>query len=134
MGKVLTTLAIIILVLAATVVIVAQPNVPKTQGAKVERGVAKLCLLDIPRHYDSSYLTYMGHVKAWYYHWSSKFGLGLDQQQKDYLVGYSLLQEAVNCYVSASGDSGLNMALSSTEFSATYDAIAEEYNLQQQPM
>jgi hypothetical protein len=109
MGKLIAGVLVILGILAVAVFFAAQPSVPRVVGSRTNPEVAKLCLSDIEQQYSGQYLTYAGHVKAWAAYWTDKLGLGLSSDQKAFLVGYALFEEAVSCYVSLSGDLSLNM-------------------------
>ena len=106
-----------------------QPDIPKIDPKKINEGVAKLCLWDIPVRYNDKYLAYRWHFDTWYFDWKDRFGFDLKESDKNYLIGYSFFEEAVNCYITTSGDQGLNMALSPTAFKAVFNSVAKKYGI-----
>ena len=106
-----------------------QPDIPKVNPKKIDKEVAKLCLQDIPERYEDNYLTYKGHFKAWYLEWKDKFDVNLSESEKRYLIGYSFFEEAINCYITTSGDQGLNMTLSPTGFKSVFSTVAKNYGI-----
>jgi hypothetical protein len=128
MNKVVTALFIILAILV-TITVASQPEVPANDCTVKSQQLAKLCVSYIPKFYDADHLTYFGHTKAWIYRWSDKLGVELGQQQIEYLVHYSSLEDAVNCYLTASGDTSLNMTLAPTEFIARFEPIARDYGI-----
>jgi len=117
------TLPLVFIILASCF---TQPDIPEIYPKEINKEVAKLCLQDIPERYQDRYLTYRGHFDAWYLKWKDKFGFNLSDGDKRYFTGYSSFEMAVYCYIMASGDSGLNMTLSPTEFKAIFESISEE--------
>ena len=116
----------IILVLMATVVFVAQPEIPKYTCTVLNKDLSAYCLVRIPKYYDADFLTYEGHTRAWMYRHLNKFGMDLGEQRTKYLSNYSLLEDAVNCHVAASGDASLNMTKTPAEFDAIYELLAKD--------
>ena len=129
MKNAVTTLFILSIILI-TVAIKSQPEIPANDCTVKNEDLAKFCLSKIPKYYDEGNLTYLGHTKAWVYRWSNKLGVSLGQQQTGYLVKYSSLEDAVNCYLTASGDASLNMTLPPTEFTARFELISRDYGIQ----
>lgn len=108
---------------------IAQPEKPVTNSSTIDESVIPLCLRDIPNRYNSSYLTYQGHFRAWYLrHYSWWLGVE-DSDDIDYLKSYTLLKEPVECYIHFSGDTQLNMTLSPIEFEVVFNIKAEKYNI-----
>ena len=128
MKNAVTTLVILAVILI-TVAVMSQPEIPANDCTVNNEDLAKLCLSYIPKYYDAGYLTYLGHTKAWVFRWSDKLGVSLGQQQTGYLVKYSSLEDAVNCYLTASGDTSLNMTLPPTEFTARFESIASDFGI-----
>ncbi len=106
-----------------------QPDIPKINPKEINIGVAKLCLKDISKKYQSKYLTYKGHFDAWYFRWKSTHGYELDKNDRNYLIDYNFFEEAVNCHILSSGDDGLNMTLSSIEFKSIFNVVAKNYGI-----
>ena len=129
MGRFIFFLFLLLVAGVISLALIAQPNVPKVNPTKVDKALAKLCLQDIPKYYQAHYLTYGGHIKAWYLRLVSKLGLNLNEKEKQYLIGYSFLEQAVNCYITSSGDSELNMTLSPAEFETIFKSVSKDYGI-----
>jgi hypothetical protein len=123
-------LGIIVAVLLAVILLVyiAKPDIPKVSGIPdYELGVG--CLREIPTKYNPDLFTFEAWIKSWYAHQASKWGIDISPSLLIFYQRYIDLQLDVGCYIQSSNDPCLNMALSSIEFVAIYNVIAENHGL-----
>lgn len=110
-------------------VYIAKPIIPDVSGMPdYDAGIG--CLREIPRKYNPHFFTFKAWVMSWYAHYADKWGIELSQSMLDFYKKYIDLRFDVDCYINSSNDAGLNMALSSIEFEAVYNVIAEQHDLQ----
>jgi len=124
MWKALAAVAVALVLLAAALFDLISPGVPEPDPSMAHAGAARECLADVPAHFRPDYLSYRGHARAWAYGIADTLDLDLGEDGRTYLSDYSLLRQAVNCHIIASGDTRLNMALSPAEFEAAYRQLA----------
>ena len=117
------------LLLSLLVVYISKPNIPEVKGAPdYDAGI--YCLRDIPKKYDPDFFTFKAWAKIWCADHASKIGFEMTQSHQEYYKRYIQIQIAVDCYIGASNDSSLNMALSPTQFEAVYNIIAGHHGLE----
>jgi hypothetical protein len=124
MWKAVTVAAVALVLLGAALFDLISPGVPEPDPSMAHAGAARQCLADIPAHFRPGYLSYRGHARAWLYGIAETLDLALGEKERAYLSDYSLLRQAVNCHIIASGDTRLNMTLSAAEFEAAYRQLA----------
>jgi hypothetical protein len=124
------TLEILTAALAVTVLVVflARPHVPKVSGTP-NYDAGSSCLRDVPANYNPNFFTFKTWILSWYVRHADKWGIKMSPDLLIFYEKYSELELEVDCYVQLSNDPDLNMALSSTDFKKTYNAIAKKHGL-----